>query len=47
MDKINFLDKIKKVESSKLRDFVDAWVRGWRESSESREFRNFWRRSMI
>ena len=35
MDKINFL------EPGKLREFVDAWVRGWRESSQSRGFRNF------
>ena len=41
------MDKINLMESGKLRKFVDAWVRGRRESSESRVFRNFLRRSMI
>ena len=32
-DKINFMDKIK-MESDKLHNFWDAWVREWRELSE-------------
>ena len=41
------MDKIDFMESGKLRELVDAWVRGWHELSESRGFRNFRRRFMI
>ena len=37
----------KKIESGKLREVINAAVRGSRESSGSRRLRNFWSRSMI
>ena len=47
MDKINFMDKIKKVESGKLCEFTGAWYVGRVNRVSDMGSNIFWRRLMI